>query len=441
MEVLVEEQNLSDIAQAIRAKTGSTDTYKPREMAGAISAIEGRDPSCNGMHIPEEAFTLTGDCSYMFANNKWAWFVNEYGSNVTTDKITSVNYMFSNARNIKNVPFEVNLNVTASPNIKVHLTQYTNNSGLTVFPKTRLTADTTDSTKHKVKLEASFTNMNNAFFPEGSIAKDDVVKIAGVNYNIFQGWSDTELPEWYTDMIDLDEARAYQAFGSPFPVDYSNCRYLKAIPSLPNYWNDNTSNYSHYAYMKFGSCFHLQEIVLPRPGNGAVTSTSGLFSASSNLESLRSLKRIVFDTQEDGTPYTANWKNVTVSFAVSKAYGFGSAFNSIDTAKTYMTNMDKCVSDDESYQRLKNDGEYWVCLPDINKTSSPIYQKWLYYSGFNHDAAYELIQSLPMITSGGTCTLKLHGDSGEGTDAGAINTMNAEEIAVAAAKGWTVTFV
>ena len=39
--VVINDAHLNDIAAAIRAKNGSTDTYKPSEMAAAISAIEG----------------------------------------------------------------------------------------------------------------------------------------------------------------------------------------------------------------------------------------------------------------------------------------------------------------------------------------------------------------------------------------------------------------
>lgn len=41
MKVLVSENNLTGIADAIRGKNGSTDTYKPSEMAAAITAISG----------------------------------------------------------------------------------------------------------------------------------------------------------------------------------------------------------------------------------------------------------------------------------------------------------------------------------------------------------------------------------------------------------------
>ena len=80
---------------------------------------------------------------------------------------------------------------------------------------------------------------------------------------------------------------------------------------------------------------------------------------------------------------------------------------------------------------MKNDPDSWSNSLD--------------YSKYNHDSAVETINSLPdtsayIATAGGTNTIKFNGYSGAKTDGGAINTLTEEEIAVAAAKGWTVTF-
>ena len=91
---------------------------------------------------------------------------------------------------------------------------------------------------------------------------------------------------------------------------------------------------------------------------------------------------------------------------------------------------DKEVTDDATYQALKNDPD-WYTL-DYN------------YSRYNHDSAVATINSLPdtsayLATAGGTNTIKFKGDAGSLTDGGTINTLTDAEIAVAAAKGWTVT--
>ena len=60
----------------------------------------------------------------------------------------------------------------------------------------------------------------------------------------------------------------------------------------------------------------------------------------------------------------------------------------------------------------------------------------------NNQAIWFLGKSLEKLaTAGGTNTIKFKGDSGSATDGGAINTLTEEEIAVATAKGWTVSLV
>ena len=53
---------LTAIANAIREKTGSTNKLTLDEMPTAISNIS------SGGDLPEEAFNITGDCTYRFAN-------------------------------------------------------------------------------------------------------------------------------------------------------------------------------------------------------------------------------------------------------------------------------------------------------------------------------------------------------------------------------------
>lgn len=62
--VVINDAHLNDIAAAIRAKNGSTDTYKPSEMAAAISAIENTGGSGGIVTFADfMARTLQGDIS------------------------------------------------------------------------------------------------------------------------------------------------------------------------------------------------------------------------------------------------------------------------------------------------------------------------------------------------------------------------------------------
>jgi hypothetical protein len=143
------------------------------------------------------------------------------------------------------------------------------------------------------------------------------------------------------------------------------------------------------------------------------------------------LKELTFDTN-DGQPIVTKWKAQTIDLTGS----VGTAPNT--SSANYILNYNsgitaaKCVADDVSYQALKNDPD-WYAVDYA-------------YSRYNHDSAVNTINSLPdtsayLASAGGTNTIKFKKVSGSRTDGGAIENLTAEEIAVAAAKGWTVTLV
>lgn len=79
-QVLVTEANLTGIADAIREKNGSSASYKPGEMAAAISAIE----------TGGQTFTVSGNAAYGCA---LAQLLNA-GLKLDTSKATDFGYMF-----------------------------------------------------------------------------------------------------------------------------------------------------------------------------------------------------------------------------------------------------------------------------------------------------------------------------------------------------------
>lgn len=61
-------------------------------------------------------------------------------------------------------------------------------------------------------------------------------------------------------------------------------------------------------------------------------------------------------------------------------------------------------------------------------------------SKYNHNSAVNTINSLPDVSGGTNNIIQFNGNSGANTDGGAINTLTETEIAVATAKGWTLSF-
>ena len=138
------------------------------------------------------------------------------------------------------------------------------------------------------------------------------------------------------------------------------------------------------------------------------------------------LKSLTFKTNNE-TPIVPKWKNQIID--LSYHVGYCSSTWGLTDYNSGLTTATE-ITDDASYQSLKNNPDSWTNL--------------IQYSRYNHASAVETINSLPdtseyLASAGGTNTIKFKGDSGSATDGGAINTLTEAEIAVATAKGWTVT--
>ena len=103
---------LTEIADAIREKTNTTDLLTLDDMPTLIASITtgsgGGDGECNGLHVPEESLVFEGDCSYLDYAGKFDWLFEMCGNKITTNNVTYTRGMFSNSK-IKEIPFEINI--------------------------------------------------------------------------------------------------------------------------------------------------------------------------------------------------------------------------------------------------------------------------------------------------------------------------------------------
>jgi len=152
-------------------------------------------------------------------------------------------------------------------------------------------------------------------------------------------------------------------------------------------------------------------------------STQNLMFPESYASYWYSMKDFIFDTDVNDQPYTRNYISQNLVIPAGTGVGWQS---------TYMDSS-KRVTDAASYETLKNQDEWYTSLPE--------------YSRYNHDSAVRTINSLPdtkafLDTYGNasnTITFRNATSKGSATDGGAIADLTAAEIAVATAKGWTVT--
>lgn len=334
--------------------------------------------------LPNEALTITGDCAYRFAYDGSNWLIEKFGDKITTNNITNAEYMFYGNKYKGEIPFELNLATNA------YIRNMFYNANISKAPVVNTTIN-----KH-LEFKGIFTSCSYL----------------------------TEIPEWLIELLEYDfNLGTNNTVWAPWDGLFENCYSLREIPErvINTVYNPTaTANYYTMAYSQpYSGCRALNKLVnLPCE---KVSMTSNCFSGFFNQ--LSNATEITFALDENGNPQVAPWKSQTLDFTQYVGYQ-----NSRYNLPTYFPNIDDYeVTDDATYQALKNEPDWWSA--NIN------------YSRYNHDSAVNTINSLPDCSATGTNTIKFKGASGALTDGGAINTLTEEEIAVATAKGWTVSLV
>lgn len=337
--------------------------------------------------IPSQV-TLTSSQRYGCAGPVASEFLKLYPDTVSTDNVSDSSYMFYNYKG-KEIPFEINFAKTTT----------THHAGSFMF-------------SNCTELERLPTVVN---FRPGELKA------------LFQGcYNLREIPDEWVDSIDFSYI---DSLGSSYAGDSSSifnyCQSLRKIPMKMLQHGNPVVSYSYnFLYSNFSHLYALDELVnLPIIYNRLQQYTSNLFS--SNFNYCSRLKNLTFLQYNE----ELLWRGQTID--LTKNVGYATSYQSIIDYNSGIT-IDKQVTDDDTYQALKNDPDWFTT--DIN------------YSRYNKESALETIKSLPNTYSfiNGTTyknTIKFKGQSGAKTDGGAINTLSDSEIAIAAAKGWTVALV
>lgn len=385
MKVLVNESSLTAIADAIREKNGTSETYKPAEMGNAISNLP------TGYNIPDEVFAATGcgDNSYKFAYNNWNWLIESEADKFERQQVRT-GICFSNSLNDMPIKFYlasdkdcndafmrakmISLDITPAESFKYYLEterMFNSCSYLKRLPE-NLFGEVLDSGT----TSTSDINRQQMFYYCTALRNIPNLKPIAVGFRTVNKGTPIA-PDYYIDTdYCLYNRMAYQ------------CTVLDRIENLPVLeWKLNDSVLDYIIY----ECGRLDEFT--------------------------------FETNTDGTPKTAEWTNQILDLS----YYVGWVRNFMNIRAYSIEMYDKRITDDATYLTLKNDPDNWTTLVG--------------YSRYNKISAVNTINSLPDTSSFGTNTIKFKGEAGSLTDGGAINTLTEAEIAVATAKGWTVSLV
>lgn len=361
------------------------------EVKNTLTLEQMAEEISNVIPLPAEALHIKDVMQEKFINNNWNWFIESYGDKITTENISQLANAFSGSYKLTKVPFAINcVNYIVTPaNLfwgcesleEIEPFGYINLGGI---PSTfahchRLTTEDIEN----VFINASFDEVQEAM-------------------------------SWNNQAGELCNA-------------FENCRSMRKLPMnlIRNLFNPMADMWACLYYSGFSGCITLDEAVDIPVADQAEYWEDVLGSMLSRNDRL---KEFTFETNDDGTPKTVRWAYQNLNFTDY----IGWSFNNWDCAEqnTNITESDK-VSGDETYNALKNSENWW----------SP----YLAYSRYNHDSAVNTINSLPDCSAfleeieEGPNSIYFYRKAGEKTDGGAIGNLTEEEIAVAAAKGWTVT--
>ena len=295
---LIKDATLTNIADAIRAKKSSTDTYTPAEMATAISSIE---TGGGGGELTEEDLTFTGDLRYFNYYGRMSKLIKKYGSLMRFNDITNLSYAF-NGNDSLNSDFS-NWTINLS---RCELTSCFESQGsIKAFPKFQGTVKS---------LNCLFRYSNNI-----ELISDDLFS-ADTKF-IFNNWQ------------------------NDYSYIFTDCRKLKKVPlwfGNMTFTVDKDLNYSPYSMIynnTFFNCYKLKELILPIIPSPAKLRSNCFMDT---FENARSMRKFVFAPPPAGNE-SVLWTEQTINLADGEC-GYDS-----------FASGSKVIYNDETYNLYKND--------------------------------------------------------------------------------------
>lgn len=387
----IEEDTLTAIGDAIRSKGNTTDLLKPSEMAGAIkSMIIGEQV------IPDEAFENYTDNSYRFYKGNHTWLIKNH-PDLFIEPLKLGAYMFYECGYfLKKLPCKIIISNRNDLSCAFYNCNYL--TEIDAYPELWLS----NSNTYNIDMDNMFNGcrcLNN--LPEDLFANDEAPYTSrglysGKRNGIFTACSSLrKLPN--LEPLATDAVHSEDSLYNGLAFD---CWTLDGITNLPvcsgAYWGNAFMN-------TVGQCYRLKDFT--------------------------------FAVNADGTPIKAKWAYQLIDLGGSEAIGYvpqGLEDMCILSFSNYSgITGTTLIEDGADYYHYKNNPNSWT--------------NQLAFSRYNKASAVATINSLPDTSeyvaeqgSRAINTIKFKGLSGNYTDAGPINSLTEEEIAVATAKGWTV---
>ena len=300
---LIKDTTLTNIADAIRAKKSSTDTYTPAEMATAISSIE----TGGGGGPTAEDLTFTGDLTKFNYYGRMSKLIKKYGSQMSFNGVTSLESAFS-----------------GNDSLNSDYSNWTINLSTCLLDRCFAFHDTITGYP---KFQGTVISLKNLF------------------------WLDDSIKSIPDDLFSADTEFNYKKAESDYSGIFNGCQELKKLPL----WFKNMTftvkagtipSSSSIYYQTFFSCYKLKELILPIIPSPANLNGNNFYNTFVNV---RSMRKFVFAPPPAGNEAVL-WTHQTINLADTNC-GYSSS-------AVQMTG--NIISDDETYNLYKNDPDAWA---------------------------------------------------------------------------------
>lgn len=404
--VLVSDTKLVAIADAIRDKTGDEDSLSLDEMATTIAGLpEG---------LTAEDLTFSGNLLQFNDNGNLDRIFNKNSSLLTFSNVTNLQSAFR----YSNYTGPLNIELTGG---EITLSYFCNGA-------TRSTPPT-----FTVKQGGGLLGSNRMGLTSGSYFMANMDNLETIPDNFFSNfsWSGNNKPAGSMVFVGLRKLSTY-------PSSFTNLNHNTVS------WSGSFNSPYYNNFTNLFSMLALPDLPVP------VFTNSGMFSNS--FLNLPLVNKITFKGQNlnPNAPITMGWKNQTIDLSQKVGYYSQGNTNQMINGTNLTTDKALFQTGNESleqildrYNLLKNETIWFAAASANFQIDGQNVNKALAFSRYNHDSAVETINSLPDTTQNATPgnIIKFTAKAGYYTDGGAIENLTPEEIAVATAKGWTVTLV
>lgn len=366
----------------------TADTVSPSTLALGITAHDKTGAVITGtMASSPDAptvseLTIGGDLSWWDNQGSWDWFITKYGDQITVDsnnKVKTLAYAFQYSK-LEEIPINFVCNMSRDNCLSYTFCYAT-----------------------KLKTLPSITGV-----------------VKGMTTNTFNSCNNlSQIPASFFSNYTYTTGYFYNMCSNCWCLRSIDTTFMEQLTRL--YTSSLYGNTFTYA---FKNCEQLDELNLPIRDTTTEISVNMFYQAFDNIHRI---KKLTFDA-----PNPVKWKNQVID--LSNYFGYlginktpphlkENGYNTTITADKVMTasTMTSLIGDADAYPTAVNTSRY------------------------NHTSAVQTLNSLPdtsayIASSGGTNTIKILKNLGSLTGS-STSDLTAEEIAVATAKGWTVTLV